>query len=136
MIAEVSNWQELGIFLGLDSTDINIISNDYEPREYRQQLVEKWFSREPERSWEKLQRALDQVGTISGSQTSNFSLPSTLAPPMGTYVSEGTDKGTSLCTCFPCFAAAMAVYRDVANVLLNLPIIVFCTKGGQHTSVL
>ena len=83
MIAEVSNWQELGIFLGLDPTDIEVISNYYEPKEYYQRLVEKWFSREPERSWEKLQRALDEVGARRGSQTSNFSLPSTPASPMG-----------------------------------------------------
>ena len=83
MIADVSNWQELSIFLGLDTTDIDIISSDYEPREYRQRLVEKWFSREPERSWEKLQRALDEVTTRRGSQTSKYSIPSTPTSPMG-----------------------------------------------------
>ena len=85
MIAEVSNWQELGIFLGLDPTDIDIIRNDYEPREYRQRLVEKWFSREPERSWEKLQRALDEVGARRGSQTSKYSILSTPTSPMGMF---------------------------------------------------
>ena len=81
MIAEISNWQELGICLGLESSDTDVITNDYEPREHRQRLVEKWFSREPERSWEKLQRALDEVNKRRGSQASNCSLP--LASPMG-----------------------------------------------------
>lgn len=81
MIAEVSNWQELGICLGLESSDIDVISNDYEPREYRQRLVEKWFSREPEKSWEGFQGALDEVNKRRGSQASNYSLP--LASPMG-----------------------------------------------------
>ena len=84
VIAEVSNWQELGIFLGLESSDIDVISNYYEPKEYHQRLVERWFSREPERSWEKLQRALDEATKRRGSQTSNYSLPSTPASPMGT----------------------------------------------------
>ena len=83
IVAEISNWQELAIFLGMDATDIDIISNDYEPREYRQRLVEKWFSREPERSWEKLQRALDEVTKRRGSQTSKYSIPSTPTSPMG-----------------------------------------------------
>ena len=83
IIAEISNWQELAIFLGMDATDIDIISNDYEPREYRQRLVEKWFSREPERSWEMLQRALDEVTKRRGSQTSKYSIPSTPTSPMG-----------------------------------------------------
>ena len=81
MIAEISNWQEVGICLGLESSDTDVITNDYEPREHRQRLVEKWFSREPERSWEKLQRALDEVNKRRGSQASNYSLP--LASPMG-----------------------------------------------------
>ena len=85
IIAEISNWQELAIFLRLDTTDIDIISNDYEPREYRQRLVEKWFSREPERSWEKLQGALDEANRRRGSQTSKYSIPSTPTSPMGTY---------------------------------------------------
>ena len=86
MIAEVSNWQELGICLGLESSDIDVISNDYEPREYRQRLVEKWFSREPERSWEKLLGALDEVTKRRGSQTSKYSIPSTPTSPMGILI--------------------------------------------------
>ena len=85
IIAEISNWQELAIFLGLDTTDIDIISNDYEPREYRQRLVEKWFSREPERSWEKLRGALDEANRRRGSQTSKYSIPSTPTSPMGMF---------------------------------------------------
>ena len=83
IIAEISNWQELAIYLGMDATDIDIISNGYEPREHHQRLVEKWFSREPERSWEKLQRALDEVTKRRGSQTSKYSIPSTPTSPMG-----------------------------------------------------
>lgn len=85
IIAEISNWQELGIFLGMDTTDINIISNDYEPREYRQRLVEKWFSREPERSWEKLQGVLDEMTKRRGSQTLKCSIPSAPTSPMGIF---------------------------------------------------
>ena len=82
-ITEISNWQELAIFLGLESSDTDVISNYYEPREYRQRLIEKWFSRDPERSWEKLQGALEEANRRRGSQTSTYSLPSTPASPMG-----------------------------------------------------
>jgi hypothetical protein len=83
IIAEISNWQELAVFLGMDPTDIDIISNDYEPREYHQRLVEKWFSRQTERSWEKLQGALDEVTNRRGSQTSKCSTPTS---PMGIII--------------------------------------------------
>ena len=86
MIVEISNWQELGIFLGLVPTDIDVISNYYEPREHHQRLVEKWFSREPEGSWEKVQRALEEATKRRGSQASSkYSIPSTPTSPMGMY---------------------------------------------------
>ena len=93
MIAVVSNWKELGISLGMDTIDIDIIKSEYEPREYHQRLVEMWFSRELEISWEKLQRALEEVSKRQGSQT-KYSLPSTESSSLGTYKYEGecTDK--------------------------------------------
>ena len=83
-IADVSNWQELGTFLGLGAVDIERIASNYEPREHHQRLVETWFAREPQRSWEKLHRAMEEAAARRGSLTSQpGSIPSTPTSPMG-----------------------------------------------------
>ena len=55
-IADIYNWQELGIFLEMDNADILTISG-YHQKEQHQRLVETWFSRDPDKSWEKIHRA-------------------------------------------------------------------------------
>ena len=83
-IADVSNWQELGTFLGLDAVDIERIASNYEPREHHQRLVETWFARDPLKSWEKLHRAMEEAAARRGSLTSQpGSILSTPTSPMG-----------------------------------------------------
>ena len=82
-IADVSNWQELGIILGLGAIDIERIASDYEPREYRQRLAETWFTRDPHRSWEKLRRSMTEAAARRSSLVSQRSIPSTPTSPMG-----------------------------------------------------
>ena len=90
-IAEVLNWEELGIFLGLESTDIEKIRIDYhDPKEHHQRLVEIWFARDPKRSWEKLHRAMEDASASrrgSASSAASSSLynisPTTPTSPNG-----------------------------------------------------
>ena len=79
-IADISNWQELGIALRLDPVDIDRITSYYEPREHHQRLVETWFARDPDRSWEKLQGALHEAAVRRGSNISQSSI--LLSPPI------------------------------------------------------
>ena len=92
-IADISNWGELGIFLDLDGYDIEIIRDNYDPREHHQRLIENWFARDPQRSWEKLHRAMEDASARRGSASSAASSmasfhslsPVTPTSPIGKY---------------------------------------------------
>lgn len=56
----VQKLQDLGILLGLQASDINMIMQ-YDLKERHQRLVEMWFVRDPNRSWENLRRAIDML---------------------------------------------------------------------------
>ena len=81
-IDHIRDWQELGIQLGLSTSDIDTISS-YHQREYRQRLVELWFDQDLDCSWEKLVRAIDEVSSRRGSYSSVSSVPSTPTSPTG-----------------------------------------------------
>ena len=94
-IADISNWGELGIFLDLYGYDIERIRVDYmyDTRQYHQRLVENWFARDPQRSWEKLHRAMEDASARRGSASSAASSmasfhslsPITPTSPIGKY---------------------------------------------------
>ena len=94
MIANVINWQDLGIFLGLDGADIERISSNYEPREHCQWLVETWFARDPNRSWKKLHKAIEEASARRESQMSQYSFLSTPTSPMGEFNSISPGKSS------------------------------------------
>lgn len=88
-IADISNWQGLGRSLELEATDIELIqrlSHD-DPREYHQRLAETWFARDPNRSWEKLHRAMEEASARRGSYTSSIHSCSPVTPtsPTGKF---------------------------------------------------
>ena len=73
-IADIYNWEELGIYLGMEKADIEKIGA-YHQKEQHQRLVETWFCRDPDRSWEKIHRAMEaaqSAATRSRSIHSNF----------------------------------------------------------------
>lgn len=100
MIANIINWQDLGTFLGLDGSDIERISSNYEPREHCQRLAETWFARDPNRSWKKLQKAIEEASARRGSQVSQYSFPSTPTSPMGEFNSILSPSKSSIITFF------------------------------------
>lgn len=60
-IADVVNWERLGLMLGLSIADMDKIRNQYHPNEHHQRLAELWHSRGNEYSWSKLLRELDKL---------------------------------------------------------------------------
>ena len=79
-IDPIRDWQGLGLQLGLSPNDIDMISScDW--TEHRQRLVETWFARDPDCSWEKLLRAADEASSRRESYGSAFSVPSTPTSP-------------------------------------------------------
>ena len=58
-IADVKDWEQLAISLGLTTNDIDQIKQ-YDHREHRQRLAELWYDRALDYSWSKLQRELDK----------------------------------------------------------------------------
>ena len=58
-IADVKNWEQLAISLGLTANDIDLIKQ-YDHREHRQRLAELWYDRALDYSWSKLRRELDK----------------------------------------------------------------------------
>lgn len=60
-IADVSNWEKLGILLGLEINDLDTIRINYDQTEYHQRLAEKWRDRGSDYTWAKLLRVLDKV---------------------------------------------------------------------------
>lgn len=77
-VALVDKWQQLGIELGLDYTDIKMIRQQFRPEEYIQRMVERWFDKEEYCTWEKFNIARDKVvngnrrGPGPGVQQSTF----------------------------------------------------------------
>ena len=65
-IADVKDWEQLAISLGLTTNDIDMIKQ-YDHREHRQRLVEMWYDRDQDYSWTKLRREVDKF-TLDESQ--------------------------------------------------------------------
>ena len=61
-ISHVTEWQVLGTHLGLDNNDIKVIAANYDAKEHHQRMVETWFARDANRSWDKLQDAMKRTG--------------------------------------------------------------------------
>lgn len=86
-ICLVPDWQGLGILLGLIDEDIAMISSYPDQREHCQRVIETWFVRDPELSWEKLQRAIEEVSSRRASYDSAISsIPSTPTSPPGNSI--------------------------------------------------
>ena len=58
-IADVKEWEQLAISLGLTTNDIDLIKQ-YDQKEHHQRLAERWYDRALDYSWGKLQRELDK----------------------------------------------------------------------------
>ena len=72
-IADIYNWEELGIYLGMATADVEKI-NDYHPKEKHQRLVETWFCRDPDRSWDKIHRAMEAAQSVAARSGSTHSI--------------------------------------------------------------
>ena len=59
----VTNWQRLGINLGLPTDELKQIELDYPGNERRkQELLDLWLRRKPDAGWRDVVRALKQMG--------------------------------------------------------------------------
>ena len=72
-IADVKDWEQLAISLGLTVNDIDLIKQ-YDHREHHQRLAELWSDRAVDYSWGKLRRELDQFYPRRASDASVTSL--------------------------------------------------------------
>ena len=72
-IADVKDWEQLAISLGLTISDVEIIKQ-YDHREHHQRLAELWYDRALDYSWGKLQRELDKFYPRRASDASVISL--------------------------------------------------------------
>ena len=58
-IADVKDWEQLAISLGLTTNDTDFIKQ-YDHREHCQRLAELWYDRALDYSWGKLRKELDK----------------------------------------------------------------------------
>jgi hypothetical protein len=58
-IADMKDWEQLAISLGLTTNDIDLIKQ-YDHNEHHQRLAELWYDRPLDYSWGKLRRELDK----------------------------------------------------------------------------
>ena len=72
-IADIKDWEQLAVSLGLTISDIEIIKH-YDHREHRQRLAELWNDRALDYSWGKLRRELDKFYPRRASDASVISL--------------------------------------------------------------
>ena len=72
-IAEVVNWERLGISLGLNDSDTTMIRQNYDPCEHHQRLAEMLHTRDVDYSLSKLRREIDKLYPRRGSSVSVFS---------------------------------------------------------------
>ena len=92
-IADIHNWEELGIHLGMEKADIEKIST-YHQKEQHQRLVEIWFCRDPSRSWEKVHRAMEAASLAARSRSTHTVLHSSPTSPLGMLAGQTlTGKG-------------------------------------------
>ena len=75
-IADVKEWEQLAISLGLTTNDIDFIKQ-YDRREHHQRLAELWYDRALDYSWGKLRRELDK---FYPRRASDASVTSCLSP--------------------------------------------------------
>ena len=73
-IADVKDWEQLAISLGLSTSDIDLIKQYSDHREHRQRLAELWYDRALDYSWGKLRRELDKFYPRRASDASVISL--------------------------------------------------------------
>ena len=81
-IADVKDWEQLAISLGLAANDIDLIKQ-YDHREHRQRLAELWYDRALDYSWGKLRRELDKFYPRRASDASVISLSPEVENPQG-----------------------------------------------------
>ena len=72
-IADVKEWEQLAISLGLTTNDIDLIKQ-YDHREHHQRLAEQWYERALDYSWGKLRRELDKFYPKRGASVIRGSL--------------------------------------------------------------
>ena len=85
-IADVKDWEQLAISLGLTANDIDLIKQ-YDHREHHQRLAELWYDRSVDYSWGKLRRELDQFYPRRASDASVTSLSPEIESPQAQSVS-------------------------------------------------
>ena len=73
-IANVRDWEQLALSLGLSSNDIDMIKQ-YDHQEHRQRMVEMWYDRDQDYSWTKLQRELNKLSPQTGINESGTGSP-------------------------------------------------------------
>ena len=59
----VTNWDKVGVFLGLDERDIKTIEHEYNGslRKCRLEMLNKWLEKDPSPTWEKYCEALEKA---------------------------------------------------------------------------
>ena len=85
-IADVKDWEQLAISLGLTTNDVDLIKQ-YDHREHHQHLAELWHDRALDYSWGKLRRELDKFYPRRASDTSVTSLSPEVESPRAQSVS-------------------------------------------------
>ena len=92
VIMKVTNQDlpQLGNCLGLDPVRVQEITSHYDLDEQHQRLVELWFKREANPTWEMLRDSLlsleQRKGTTSPSTVSMSSVPITPTSPKGEFI--------------------------------------------------
>ena len=61
---EVGNWFSLGIMLGIESSELKRIERKYfaDPDRCKTEVIDIWLDIDPEPTWNKLARAVEDVG--------------------------------------------------------------------------
>ena len=64
-VKEVSDWHQLGLYLGIDSTSLDTIQTKYPNvgnTRWRNEVLSEWLRKEENASWEDVINALNQMG--------------------------------------------------------------------------
>ena len=73
----MDKWEDLGIELGLDYTDIKMIHRQFRQEEHIQRMVEKWFDQEDVCTWETFTTAKSRVLRLQSLEISRHHSPTT-----------------------------------------------------------
>ena len=60
-LQDVTEWQDLGIYLGLPDATIRLIASHHDVMGHKRMMISEWLKYDTEASWEKLARVLTEM---------------------------------------------------------------------------